>query len=117
VLGIATALRWTLISFSGVKDRREKVRSHIWQVSSVALLQKVWVNQLLDILLVTASVDEQLFVGEFVNISVSEFPELPHDKSDVGGIEAEQSTAEVLGHIVYQRLDTVLWDFSHSDIF
>ena len=103
--------------FSGVEDRWEKVRGQVWQVSSVALLQVFRVDQLLDIVLVTASIDKQFFVGEFVDKSVSEFPELSHDKGDICGVEAEQATAEVLGHVVHQRLDAVFGDFRHSDVF
>jgi len=46
-----------------------------------------------------------------------QFPQLPHNESDVRSVETVQSTTIILGHVANEWLDPVLWDFSNTNVF
>ena len=101
---------------SGVEGRREEVLSHVRKVATVTLLQVVGIDQLLDLILVVTSVDEELLVGELVDELVGQLPQLTHNECHVRRVEPEQTPSVVLGHIVDEGLDAIFGDLSDADV-
>ena len=60
--------------------------------------------------------DKQLFVCEFINKLVSQFPQLAHNEGHIGSKEAVKSSPIVLSHAADERLNAVLRNLSHTDI-
>lgn len=95
---------------------REETFLNVRHIASIPLLQVIWVDQLQHLGRVIISKDHELLVGELINKSVSQFPELANYPGDISGVEAEKPPTIVLCHVINEGLNTILWDLCHSNV-